>query len=248
MPVIGYNHRYPVQDYLHEGIQDYLHETVQNYLVTPQSDWTENTWDHDLALETMRKAVRGAKPKAQARTRNSHAPRTTLRMPKPKRERDSRSNFEQAIYSVLTTLLPRTLNDLRKADHITAAPTLDQLAALAYVWADDQFEEDFSSGFISTDWLDRASDKVAAFVLETWDADWIKERQRSGSKGGSTGRRSAKYTLDMLEGIEPLNWRQVVAELKCSRSIAFDLIKQWNARPEQELDRKMTALLRGDDL
>lgn len=248
MPVIGYDRRYTVQEYLHESVQNYLHETVQNYLVTPQSDWTEDTWDHDVALATMRQAIRGSKPKTQARTRNSHAPRTTVHMPKPKRERDSRSNFEQAIYGVLTTLLPRTLNDLRKTDQITVAPSHDQLASLAYVWTDQQFHDNFSSGFISHEWLDRASDKVAAFVLETWNPEWIKERQRSGSMGGSEGRRTAKWTVEMLEGIEPLNWREVAAELKCSRSKAFDLIKEWNARPQEELRRGLDALLVGEDL
>jgi hypothetical protein len=213
-----------VKDHGQSNGQTKREDHGQSKVIYPQGR-SSSSWDHGTAMEYMDQALRPTRSRARV-TR----PRQTDRL----MSKTGRSRFETQAHTAVGRVLTRALNDMTKAGIITTAPSSDDIVDLILswvpTWLDYVGEPDEARGasLLPYRWLEATAREHSAWIeAGGWERQWVLDRVAMGRRGGKNGTRGAKFTVDVVDALQPATYRDVMDGLGCKETTAKTLLKQW---------------------
>lgn len=86
-----------------------------------------------------------------------------------------------------------------------------------------------TTGVVTISQVSRMVETATRTAWRDYEPGWLARRREAAAEGGRTSRRGPTWTLADLEGIADLKPAEIAARLGCSRSKAYELVKEWKA-------------------
>lgn len=85
-------------------------------------------------------------------------------------------------------------------------------------------------GTVKRETAERAATDISIFIIEGWDADYLRRASERGAAGGRKSKRPPKWTLDAYATVRHLPTRRAQWEaLGCSETTVYNLARAWDA-------------------